>query len=455
MKDLTTGNITKLLVMFAMPVFIGNIFQQFYNLADTAIIGNFIEDSNAISAVGAVAPVMSLVINFMNGLTNGFAIIIGRNFGAKDMTALKRSVAGTLILGLATSFAMTALSLIFSEPVIRLLGTPENILHTSNIYITIIFAGMTFSMLYNLFSAILRAIGNTVMPLFFLGFSIVANVILDIMFIKVFGMGVEGTAYATVISQFLSALLCYIYILKKCPILHVSKGDFKITKGEAAELYSTGLAMGLMLSIVAIGSVILQSAINGLGNETIASHTFARKISEMFMLPYGSIGAASSAFASQNMGAGKIDRVKKGIFRSVMITFIWSAFTIMVIYFAGDILLKFVSGNSNADIIAVAWKYLKINTPFYFILGILLVLRSSMQSMGMKIIPVISSIMELAGKAIVTFMLVPKIDYMGVCICEPIIWIVMTVWLIISYVIKIKSFDKKEKSQLKTAGANV
>ena len=155
------------------------------------------------------------------------------------------------------------------------------------------------------------------------------------------------------------------------------------------------------------------------------------------------------------MGAGKIDRVKKGIFRSVMITFIWSAFTIMVIYFAGNILLKFVSGNSNADIIAVAWKYLKINTPFYFILGILLVLRSSMQSMGMKIIPVISSIMELAGKAIVTFMLVPKIDYMGVCICEPIIWIVMTVWLIISYVIKIKSFDKKEKSQLKTAGANV
>ncbi len=441
MKDLTNGNITKLIVFFAVPVLVGNIFQQFYNLADTAIIGNFIDDKDAIASVGAVSPVMSLAISFMNGLANGFAIVAGRYFGAKDIDGLKRSVAGTLILGLATSFVMTIFSLLFAKPVIRILGTPDDIIPSANAYITIIFAGMTFTMLYNLFSGLLRAIGNTLTPLFVLGFSIVVNVGLDIVFVKYFGMGVEGTAMATVIAQFLSSAICFIYIIKKCPVLKVSKKDFKVTKAELADLYSTGSAMGLMLSIVSVGSVILQSAINGLGKDIIASHTIARKISEMFMMPLSTIAMASSAFASQNIGAGKMDRVKKGIKQSIIISWVWSLITVVVVYTAGNLLLGLVAGENKEDIISVAWYYLKINTPFYFILGVLLVLRSSMQSMGMKVIPVISSIIELIGKFAVTVLLVPVFDYFGVCISEPSIWIFMTIWLAVSYILKIKKLS--------------
>ena len=452
MKDLTTGNITKLIIWFAVPVLIGNIFQQFYNLTDTAIIGNFIEDSDAIAAIGAASPVMSLVINFINGLTNGFAIVIGRYFGAKDMDGLKRSVAGTIILGLATSFVMTVVSIVFSQPVIRILGTPEDIIPSADAYIKIIFAGLTFTMLYNLFSGILRAIGNTLAPLCFLGFSIVANVGLDILFIKGFGMGVEGTAIATVIAQLMASVMCGIYIVKKCPVLMVSKKDFRISKAEAADLYSTGAAMGLMLSIVSIGSVILQSAINSLGKDTIAAHTLARKISEMLMMPFSTVSMAASAFASQNIGAGKLDRVKKGIFQSVVISWIWAFVSVVTVYTAGNVLLGFIAGNNKSEIISVAWYYLKINTPFYFVLGILLVMRSSMQSIGMKVIPVISSIIELVGKFIVTILLVPKLDYFGVCISEPSIWIVMTVWLVAAYIIKMKSLTnmQSEKFQKKS-----
>ncbi|HCR74253.1 MAG TPA: MATE family efflux transporter [Ruminococcus sp.] len=446
MKDLTKGNITKLILLFAVPVLIGNIFQQFYNLADTAIIGNMLGDKDAIAAVGAVSPVMSLVISFINGLANGFSIVIGRHFGAKDMKQLKRSVAGTLVLGLATSFVLTVISLAFSETIIRILGTPEEIIKAANTYITIIFAGMTFTMLYNLFSGILRAIGNTLMPLVFLGAAIVINVGLDIAFIGIFNMGVEGTALATVISQIISAILCIIYIFRKCPVLKVSKDDFKnITKADALDLYSTGAAMGLMLSIVSIGSVILQSAINGLGKDTIAAHTLARKISEMFMLPLSTIGMAASAFISQNIGAGEIERVKKGIVRSIMLTCIWSAFTIISVYLFGDVLLKLIAGSGKDEIISVSWYYLKINTPFYFVLGVLLVMRNSMQSMGMKVIPVISSIIELLGKFLVTVLLVPYFDYFGVCIAEPLIWIVMTIWLVAAYVLKIRSFSLKSE----------
>ncbi len=449
MKDLTKGNITQLLIMFAIPVLIGNIFQQFYNLTDTAIIGNMIEDNNAIASIGAVSPVMSFVINFICGLTNGFSIVIGRHFGAKDIEQLKRSVACTIVLGVCTALIITIISIFSAESIIRLLGTPEEIIPSAKAYIIIIFAGTIFSMFYNLFSGMLRAIGNTTAPLFFLGISMVINVILDIFFIGALGMGVEGTAIATIIAQCISSLLCFIYIMKKCPVLVFSKKDFKIEKNDVIDLYSTGLSMGLMLCIVSVGSIILQGAINGLGKDIIASHTLARKISEMFMLPYGTIGMASSAFISQNIGAGKIDRVKQGLLRSVLITAIWSTITVLVIYFFGDILLKLIAGDKKAEIISVAWYYLKINTPFYYVLGVLLVMRSSMQSMGMKIIPIASSIIELIGKFLISVFFVPSMQYFGVCISEPSIWIVMTAWLVIFYFIKIK--DISQEHQLKEA----
>ncbi len=443
MKDLTKGNITKLLILFILPLLMGNILNQLYNLTDITIIGNMIDDKDAIASVGTVSPIMSFVMNFVYGMTNGFSIVIGRHFGAKDFKQLKRSSACAMFIGVLTAVAVTVLSLVFAEPVIRLLGTPEEIIPAAKGYITIIFAGTIFSMFYNLFSGMLRSIGNTTVPLFCLGLSIVLNIVLDIIFIKNFEMGVEGTALATIISQFVSSILCFVYMTKKCPVFNFSKEDFKFTKDDAVDLYSTGVSMGLMLSIVAIGTIILQSAINGLGKEVIASHTLARKISEMFMIPYGAIAMTASAFISQNIGAREIGRVKRGLLTSILITAVWSTITVVTTYLIGDSLLGIIAGDNNADIIDVAFYYLKINTPFYYVLGVLLVMRSSMQSMGMKLVPIASSIIELIGKFAITVFLIPTLHYFGVCISEPIIWIVMTLWLVIFYLIKIKKIEKE------------
>lgn len=424
MKKLTEGSPARLIIGFAIPLLLGNVFQLFYSLADTRIVGETLGE-NALAALGATAAINTVIIGFLNGLTNGFALLTARFFGAKDEKNMRRTVAATLVLGFATAVVLTFLSLVFLDPLLHLLNTPDEIFVQAKAYIRIILAGMAITMCYNICAAVLRAVGDTVTPLVFLIISTFINIALDLLFIKGFGGGVEGAAYATLIAQLLSVVLCIVYIFRKYHILIPDRASFGFSAKLAGDMYATGLSMGLMISLVGIGTVIIQGAINIFGTDIIVSHTASRKISDMFMLPISVFGASAATFAGQNYGAGKIKRVKQGIYSATIITWVWSAVVITVAYAFTPFLVHFITGIDNAEIIDVSRKYLWVNTPFYFILDIVIVFRNALQGVGDKITPILSSILELIGKFAVAMALAPRLGYFGVMISEPLVWIGM------------------------------
>ncbi len=432
MRELTSGNPAKIMLAFAVPIVIGSLFQQLYSMIDTVIVGRTI-GVDAIAALGSTSYISNLIIGFMSGLTNGFSIVTARHFGAGDYVKMRRSVAGTIILGLGISFVFTIISLIFLRPFLRILSTPDEIFETAYSYIFIILAFMTAAMLYNMSAGILRAVGDSLTPLVFLIISSFMNIGLDLFFIIKMGMGVEGAAYATVISQAFSFVLCLVYILKRFSYLVPKAEEFRVTAAEIGELMSMGLSLALMFSIVEIGSLILQRAINTFGTETIAAHTAARKISSILMLPYSAFGSACATYCSQNIGAGRPERVGRGIKSAVIICWIWSAIAVIAGYLAAPFIIKWIAGTDEQFIIDLASQYMRVNTPFYFVLAVLIVMRSSLQGLGRKTIPVASSIIEMIGKTLVAFIAAPALGYFGVMISEPAVWFFMTVLLVAGY----------------------
>lgn len=421
-----------LIIRFAMPLLLGNLFQLFYNLADTRIAGQFLGE-NAIAAVGATSALNTVIIGFLNGLTNGFALVTARFFGAKDFEKMRKTVGHSLTLGLCTAAVLTAASLVFLDPLLKVLNTPANILPTAKAYIGVIMAGMVITMLYNVCAACLRAIGDTVSPLIFLIIATVINVGLDILFIPGLKMNVEGAAYATLIAQGISVVLCVIYIFHKHPDLIPKKTDFIPEKKLAADMYASGASMGLMISLIGIGTLIMQGAINIFGEKTIVAHTAARKISEMYMLPITVLGAAAATISGQNYGAGEINRVRECVFKSTLITWIWAVIVVLVTWFFTPQLTRLVTGLSGSEIIGTVSRYLKFNTVCYFILGIVIVLRNALQGIGEKISPILSSLLELAGKFAVAWYLAPKMGYDGIIISEPLVWTGMAIILCIAF----------------------
>lgn len=415
-----------------MPLLLGNLFQLFYNLADTRIAGQFLGE-NAIAAVGATSALNTVIIGFLNGLTNGFALVTARFFGAKDFEKMRKTVGHSLTLGLCTAAVLTAASLVFLDPLLKVLNTPANILPTAKAYIGVIMAGMVITMLYNVCAACLRAIGDTVSPLIFLIIATVINVGLDILFIPGLKMNVEGAAYATLIAQGISVVLCVIYIFHKHPDLIPKKTDFIPEKKLAADMYASGASMGLMISLIGIGTLIMQGAINIFGEKTIVAHTAARKISEMYMLPITVLGAAAATISGQNYGAGEINRVRECVFKSTFITWIWAVIVVLVTLFFTPQLTRLVTGLSGSEIIVTVSRYLKFNTACYFILGIVIVLRNALQGIGEKISPILSSLLELAGKFAVAWYLAPKMGYDGIIISEPLVWTGMAIILCIAF----------------------
>lgn len=444
--SLTEGKILKSLVIFAIPILIGNIFQQLYNVADTAIIGNVLGDQ-ALAAVGATSALYSLVIGFANGITNGFSVVLARVFGEKDEEKLKQTSALIYFLTVIISIILTLASVISLHSILVMLKTPENILPKTESYLHIILTFAIVTMLYNMFSGILRAIGDSKTPLYFLLLSSALNVGLDFLFVKGLNRGIGGAAEATVIAQIVSVSLCIVYIWKKCPVLKFSMRYLKWDKALVKELLLTGFSMGLMLVVVSIGSVALQSAVNSLGEQIIAAHTAARKIDEIFMMPLGTLATAAATFASQNFGAGKYDRVYKGIKDAVLIAIGWSACAILIVFAIGKYMVKWLTGTSDAEIISNALMYMKINIVFFLVLSILLVLRSSLQGVGRKIVPVLGSGVELILKFGAVNIITNRLGYFGVCILEPIIWGISAIMVLVDFVAYQKTYKKVQAVQ--------
>lgn len=438
------GNITKAILIFAFPIFVGNIFQQLYNVVDTAIIGNVLGD-NALAAVGATAALYNLVIGFANGITNGFAVVLARAYGGNDEKKIKETVSLIYFLTLLVSVILTIISVFSLHWVLVLLKTPDNIIGQTEDYLRIIFIFAIVTMFYNMFSSILRAMGNSKTPLYFLIISAVVNGVLDIIFVKYLRFGIKGAAYATVIAQVISVVLCFIYIWTRCSLLRFRMSELRWNKKLLSELALTGLSMGLMLVVVSIGSVALQSAVNSLGEQIIAAHTAARKIDDIFMLPLGTLSLAASTFASQNLGAGQLDRVYKGIKTGTLIAIVWSVFSTICIFLFGNVMIRLITGTSDKVIIDNAFMYMRINVSFFIVLSVLVVLRSSLQGVGRKLIPLLGSVVELVFKFGAVGIVSGTLGYIGVCILEPIIWTICAVMVFADFLVYQKH-NKIEKN---------
>lgn len=442
MIDLTTGNPTKQMIKFALPVCLGNIFQLFYSLADTRIVGSTLGEIS-LASVGATTSISTLLIGFLSGMTNGFSIVVAEQFGRKDELKIRKTIAGALLIGAILSFIISALSLIFLDSILNILNVSPELYEKAALYIKVILAGITATMFYNAFAGILRAIGDTFAPLMFLILACGLNIILDLYFILKLNMGVGGAGLATVISQGLSVILCIIYMWKKYPMFHIRKKDFLIKVELLKKLLYSGFSMAMMMSLVFFGTLALQTAINTFGTNIIVAHTASRKLTEFFMLPFSVFGVTMATYCGQNRGARQPERIKTGIWQALCITWVWTLFVILLSYTIAPFLIYLVTGTKNSEIIEVSQQYLKINTIFYFVPAAISILRNAMQGIGDHFTPVISSSLELVGKVCVVIFLVPSLHYFGIIISEPIVWVIMVIPLVIQ-IVKNPIFKKRE-----------
>ena len=435
MKDLTKGYPAKVILMFAIPLMFGYIFQQFYNMADSKIVSTYV-GTDALAAVGATAVIFNTMIFFINGLTQGFSILIANSFGAKDMQGLRRYVAGTIVYTVCATVLMTVAGLVFIEPLLKLLQTPPEIMEASIAYVRIIIAGMATSSLYNMCANILRAVGDSKNPLYCLLVAVAVNIVLDVLFVYYFAMGIEGAAYATIIAQALSGLLCLAIILWKFREILPGRDDWKFEKVRYWNLFTTGISMALMGCIVNVGTIVLQGAINGLGTDIVAAHTASRRVFDVMTVILYTIGIAMTTYASQNMGAAEPKRVRQGVRHANLLVTAFTTVLIVFCYVCGEPLLIWVTATDNPAIVEPSVMYLKVSVWLFYVLGPLFVMRCTLQGMGRKIIPLVSSFMEMVVKVLSAGWLVPVLGYFGVALTEPISWIVMIIPLIAAYVVK-------------------
>lgn len=432
MKDLTKGHPAKIIIMFTIPIMMGYILQQLYNMADGKIVSAYVSP-NALAAVGATAVVSNTIIGFINGLTQGFAIPVANAFGARDEAKLKKYVAGTFVLTAASSVILTILSLEFIGEILIWLDTPEDIMEQAMDYVKIILAGIILTAIYNCAANLLRAVGDSKTSLYCLFAAVIVNIGLDLLFVRGFGWGIKGAAYATIISQGLSGLLCAAYMVIKYREILPSGKDFKPNKEQYKTLISTGLSMGLMSCIVNVGTVVLQGAINKLGTNIVTAHTAARRVFDILSVMIFTFGIALTTYVSQNMGAHKYDRVKQGVRQTLGIVTVITTVLIIVCYLFSRPVFRWLASSSEPEIVDSAVMYAKISILFFYVLGPLFIYRYSLQGMGRKLIPIMSSVLEMLVKILSAGFLVPKLGYVGVAFTEPISWIIMTILLAVAY----------------------
>ncbi len=427
---LTEGNPVKLIVLFAIPIFLGNLFQILYSLIDTKIVGSTLGET-ALASVGSVSTLYNLLTGFFNGLTLGFSVVTARFYGSGEEKALKKNIAGAITLGFGTAIVLITLTAVFLKPILRLLQVPAEQFDMSYSYIVVLVWGMFITLAYNLCANTLRATGDSVTPLIYLVISSLVNVGLDYFFILNLHLGVAGAAYATVIAQFLSVVLCLIRIYRGFPILHVGREDFQFDREQLWQLYQNGLSMGLMSSLVNFGTVVLQSGINQLGTSIIVAHTAARKVFEIWNLPISVMGSAMATYCGQNYGAGKYGRIREGIKGALGLGAVWAVVVFIMAHTISPYLIRFITSSDSSEIIYWGRKYLEYDMSFIILCVGIVVLRNSMQGFGDYKTPVFSSFIELMGKVVFTFTFVRFFGYWGIIWTEPVIWVLMVIPLII------------------------
>lgn len=445
-KDMTSGSPAKLILAFSIPLLIGNIFQQLYSMVDTIIVGRFL-GVQALAAVGSTGSLSFLVLGFVMGITSGFSVLVAQRFGAGDERGLRHYVAMSVYLGLIISAILTALTIYLTKPMLGLMNTPDDIFEDAAVYIIIIFAGILPTMFYNLLAGVLRALGDSKTPLYFLIISSVLNIVLDLFFIVNLHSGVAGAAYATVISQAVSAVLCLIYIMKRFPILKFHKEELPFSFQSAFRLMQVGIPMALQFSITAVGTMILQGAINSFGSTVVGAYTAACKAEQLATQPMVTFGATMASYTGQNLGAGRMDRIRKGVNSCIIISCIFCILGSLVVVFGGGFLVSLFITGDQPEVMAYAREYLNTIAVFFIPLGLIFIYRNTLQGMGDGFMPMMAGVAELAMRAFVAFYLAGKLGYLGICLAGPIAWLGADVPLMITYYIRMHKIKRLEKEK--------
>ncbi len=438
-RDLTTGKPMRLILGFMLPLLLGMLFQQFYNMVDTIVVGQYL-GVNALAGVGSTGSINFLVLGFVIGVCAGFAIPVAQKFGSKDYDALRKYVGNTIWLSVLFAALLTVATCLLCSNILHWMKTPDKVFSEAYEYIFVIFLGIPVTFLYNILSGIIRSLGDSKTPVIFLIISSILNIALDVFMIVVLKMGVSGAGWATVISQLVSGLLCLIYMAKRFEILRLKKDDLKPEWYYIGRLCAAGLPMGLQYSITAIGSILLQTAVNGLGPSYMAAVTAGNKVSQLLCCPIDAMGSTMATYGGQNIGAGKIERVKKGLLDCSLLGICWSVMALgIAALFGGNLAMLFVNKNdvqSAADIpqiLSFARQFLVINASFYIPLAFVNIVRFLIQGMGFSQIAVYAGVFELAARGLFGLWLVPVLGYNAVCFANPTAWILADLFLFPTY----------------------
>lgn len=432
-KDLTQGSPVRLILEFAVPLLAGMLFQQLYNLVDTMIVGRFL-GVQALAGVGATGSINFLVLGFCMGICSGFAIPVAQQFGAREEGRMREFVANGAWLSAAFSAVITVMTVVYCRDILRLMNTPQDCFEEAYAYIVVIFAGIPFTFLYNLLSGYLRSLGDSKTPLYFLILSSVLNVVLDLTLILVFHMGVLGASLATVISQAISGLLCLLFIAVKVPVLHLSREEMRLHSRRMVILCTYGVPMGLQYSITAIGSVILQVAVNSLGSLAVAATTAGGKVLNFLACPFDALGSTMATYGAQNVGACRYDRLNRGLFASSLMGFGYSAIAFLIAWVFGRTLTGlFISGEGSVELIELAQQYMIANVAFYPMLTLVNVVRFMIQGMGFSMFAMCAGVMEMIARGLAGVMMVPAWGFLGAALGGPLAWIFADVFLVPAY----------------------
>lgn len=440
-KDMTSGSPLKIILLFSIPILFGNIFQQFYNMFDTIIVGQFLGE-DALAAVGATGSIMFLVLGFAMGIAQGFGVMISQAYGAKDMQRLKHYVGCSLVLGLVVTVILTGFTVVFSKSFLIFMKTPENILDMSNSYIQIIFAGIICTMFYNIASGILRGVGDSKTPLYFLILSSFLNIVLDLFCIIVLKLGVAGAAYATVISQGISAVLCFAYMFKRFDILKITKRDCRPDLQTIWQLFAIGIPMALNYSLIAVGSMILQSAVNVFGSSVVAAFTAATKVEQISTQTMATLGSTMATFCGQNLGAGKYERIFKGMRIALVVGICIAGLASLICAGFGKYIVRLFLSDPTDTVISYASQYLNTISVFFFFLTLVYLYRNSLQGLGKGIMPMISGIFEMICRIATVSILLDPYGYWCVRLASPVAWIGAGVPLMITYLVWKRKIQK-------------
>lgn len=432
-RDLTVGDPMGLILGFAMSLFWGMLFQQLYNIIDTAIVSWFI-GKEAYTGVGTTGAINFLIMGFCMGVCNGFAIPVAQRFGAKDYRSMRKFVSHSIILSAIFAVVMTLLVSIFCRQILVAMKTPQEVLGYAYSYIIVIFLGIPVTYMYNLLSGIIRALGDSKHPVQFLIIASIINIALDLLFIVPLKMGITGAALATVISQAMSGIMCLVFIIKKIEILHLKKADWEPDRSHFLILLNMGVPMGLQYSITAIGSVILQIAINGLGTDAAASVTTATKVGMFFCIPFDALGSTMATYGGQNVGAKKLEHLQQGLVAAVKLGCGYAIAAFVVLYFFGRSFAMIFLDSGDVTCLDNAHLYLIINSAFYIPLALVNIVRFLIQGMGFSMFAVLAGVMEMVGRTITAAILVPIFGFPAICFASPIAWVLADLFLIPAYV---------------------